>query len=561
MIKERWPVLSFENLGVVASNDPEKRILDDFSLVLKSGEVHALIGDSGSGKSVAALCALRLLPEGLKIKAGKIFVNHPGEGKVNLFDLPENKLSAIRGKRVAMIFQDAHLALNPVQTIGRQIAEALQLHAGKKKSECRESVLELLQEVGLPQPEQRIDWYPHQLSSGQLQKAQIAMALACESEVLIADEPASSMDTINRQKVLKLIRQLARYRQLAVLLITRDMGVVRQTADRVTVVQQGKVIEQMLCETFFRYAQHEHSQQLISRASNPTEEQQWLEEITSDDAAIAPLLKVSELDVNFPLRRRLFQWRREYAKAVRNTSFNIHRGESLALIGESGCGKSTIGRAILKLEKIDHGEIYLDGKRIDNLSRRKMRPLRAKIQMIFQTSGAAMNPRMTVGDIIAEGMISLGTERSAQKRLERIEYLLGRAGLDPECRHYYPHELSEGERQRVAIIRALAVEPELMICDEPTRALDTHARTQILELLTELQQSKSTSYLFITHDLAAIPQLAHRVAVVKNGHIIEQGPAQTVLQHPQQGYTRRLLAAVPRADVPADVIHTSRYGF
>ena len=527
------PCLTVQHLSVVQRQQITTRILNDISFKLYPGEIYALVGESGSGKSITALSIMRLLPDALKITRGHISLD-----KQNLFRVTEQAMGSIRGSRIAMIFQDAQTSLNPVQTIGQQIMETLKLHTTLQGRALKERVLDLLDEVGIPDPENRIHWYPHHMSGGQQQRVMIAMALACEPEVLLADEPTTALDVTIQKQILELIKKLAYTRNLAVLLITHDMGVVRQTAQRVGVMHQGKIIEEACCSDFFHAPQQAYSQQLIN--SLPDMEQY------RDDNTDQPLLRVEDLAVHFPLKRGIFQRTYDYTRAVNGVSFTIRKGETLALVGESGSGKSTTGRAILSLDQTTQGTIWFDNLKVNKLTRKERLPLRKKIQVIFQNPYSSMNPRMTVGDIIEEGMISLKLGLSKEQRIARVESLLKRVRLEPAHRLRYPHEFSGGQRQRIAIARALAVEPELIICDEPTSALDVSIRADILELLLNLQKELGVSYLFITHDLSIIPHMAHKVAVMKEGVIVEQGDAAAIMRRPQQAYTRQLLGAVPR---------------
>ncbi|MFK0569770.1 ABC transporter ATP-binding protein [Endozoicomonas sp.] len=533
MMKNRESVaLSVDRLSVSLRHSPYTPIVEDVSFELRNGEIYALVGESGSGKSVAALSILRLLPDALKITQGRITL-----ADTNIFNLTEHEMCKVRGKKIAMIFQDALTALNPVHTVGQQIEETLKLHTTLNSTEIRERCTELLGEVGIPDPEKRIDWYPHQMSGGQQQRVMIAIALACEPDILLADEPTTALDVTIQKQILKLVQTLTNSRQLAVLLITHDMGVVRQTADRIGVMYQGQIIEQGNCADFFANPQEDYSRRLINSLPAMDSYRPATEEI--------PLLKVENLSVHFPIRKGLFQRIHSHTRAVDDISFTIGKGETLALVGESGCGKTTTGRAILNLEPITSGKIWYNDRQLNNLSRKEMMPLRKKIQVIFQNPFSSMNPRMTVGNIIEEGMVSLGLGLSARERQERIESLLKRVRLEPEHCQRYPHEFSGGQRQRVAIARALAVEPDLIICDEPTSALDVSIRAEVLDLLLELQSELQVSYLFITHDLSIIPHLAHRVAVMQGGKIVEQGKTEAVLMSPEHPYTRQLLAAVP----------------
>ena len=510
-------------------------ILCEVSFDLRAGEVFALVGESGSGKSVASLAAMRLLPPALKITDGAVMI--AGQ---DLFDLSEAKMRVVRGQRVAMIFQNAMSALNPVQTVGQQVAETLRLHTALSGDALRQRILQLFAEVGIPDPEARYGFFPHQLSGGQQQRVMIAMALACEPDILIADEPTTALDVTIQEQVLDLIKGLTRSRQLAVLLITHDMGVVRNTADQVAVMYRGKIIEQAPVESFFHNPRQAYSRRLIEALPDLTR--------FRSGVSTEALLRLDDVKVHFPIRKGILQRVVDYTRAVDGVSLDISRGETYALVGESGSGKSTLGRAILNLEAIAGGSICFQGTHIAALGRREMLPYRKKIQVIFQNPFSSMNPRLTVGEIISEGMTSLGMGLSPAQREERIAELLLRVQLEPELSRRYPHEFSGGQLQRIAIARALAVEPELIICDEPTSALDVSIRAEVLELLQELQREFGVSFLFITHDLSIVPGLAHRVGVMQAGKIVEQGTSEKILTDPQHPYTRALLKSVPRVD-------------
>jgi len=522
------------DLTVVLADSGEA-IVKNISFELKAGQIFAMVGESGSGKSVTSLAVMRLLPDALKISAGSVDV----EG-ADLFGLSEARMQEIRGRKVAMIFQNAMSALNPVQTVGAQVAETLKLHTPLRGAALRQRVVQLFTEVGIPDPEQRFSFFPHQLSGGQQQRVMIAMALACEPDVLIADEPTTALDVTIQLQVLNLIRELTRSRQLAVLLITHDMGVVKNTADEVAVMYRGELIERASVEQFFHNPQQAYSRKLIDA----------LPDLGRFRAAAVeePLLVLQDVKVHFPIRKGLLQRTVDYTRAVDGVSLAIGRGETFALVGESGSGKSTLGRAILNLEEIAGGQVLFHGEAIQGIGRSAMLPYRKQIQVIFQNPFSSMNPRMTVGDIIAEGMISLGLALSEEARSVRIQELLERVQLDGEHARRYPHEFSGGQLQRIAIARALAVNPQLIICDEPTSALDVSIRAEVLELLAELQREFGVSYLFITHDLSIVPTLAHKVGVMQAGKLVEQGTAEQILTAPQHPYTQALLAAVPRLE-------------
>jgi peptide/nickel transport system ATP-binding protein len=515
--------------------DSDECILEKVSFELRSGEIFALVGESGSGKSVTSLGVMRLLPDALKITSGDVHMSD-----ADLFALTEAQMQTIRGRRVAMIFQNALTSLNPVQKVGLQVAETLRLHTSLRNEALKARVVELFEEVGIPDPEDRFNFFPHELSGGQQQRVMIAMALACEPEILIADEPTTALDVTIQEQVLDLIKELAKTRQLAVLLITHDMGVVKNTADEVAVMYKGRIIERNSVYDFFHNPKEEYSKRLIDSLPDLTQYRSL--------SISVPLLKVNDVEVHFPIRKGVLQRVVDYTRAVDGVSLEIGEGETYALVGESGSGKSTLGRAILNLEQATAGEIQFSGSRIDKLPRLQMLPFRKRIQCIFQNPHSSMNPRMTVGRIIEEGMESLGLELDAGQREEKILALLERVQLGQEMRSRYPHELSGGQLQRVAIARALAVEPQLIICDEPTSALDVSIRAEVLELLQELQSEFSVSYLFITHDLSIIPTLAHHVGVMQNGRLVEQGTAEQILTAPQHEYTKTLLNSVPRID-------------
>lgn len=534
MSSEQQVRMQVRNLRVNVALTGEA-ILKGVSFDLLAGRIFALVGESGSGKSVTSLAAMRLLPDALKITAGDVAI-----GDTNVFNLPESEMRAVRGRKVAMIFQNAMTSLNPVQTVGQQVAETLQLHTRVRGDALRKRVTQLFEEVGIPDPEARYSFYPHQMSGGQQQRVMIAIALACEPDILIADEPTTALDVTIQQQVLNLIRGLTRSRQLAVLLITHDMGVVRNTADDVAVMYQGSIIEQAPVETFFWHPREAYSKRLIAALPNLN--------TFRESAESEPLLELDNVKVYFPVRRGILQRVVDHTRAVDGVSLRIERGETYALVGESGSGKSTLGRAILCLEPVNAGSIVFNGETLNGLDRRQMLPYRRKIQVIFQNPHSSMNPRMTVREIVSEGMASLRVVNDEAQRQARVKELLGRVQLAGDFGDRFPHQLSGGQLQRVAIARALAVEPELIICDEPTSALDVSIRAEVLELLHELQREFGVSYLFITHDLSIVPGLAHRVGVMREGKLVEQGTAEAILTDPQVPYTQALLKAVPKVE-------------
>ncbi|NEW61459.1 ABC transporter ATP-binding protein [Sulfurovum sp. bin170] len=525
-------ILNIKNLSLKVGNE---ELLKSISFKIEQGEIFALVGESGSGKSLTSLAIMRLLPDAISVSSGDILLN--GE---SIFSISEFAMQKIRGRSIAMIFQEPMTALNPVMTIGEQVAEVIRLHLDLDKKAVKDNVVELFEEVALKEPRERYNWYPHQLSGGQKQRVMIAMALACEPELLIADEPTTALDVTIQAQVLALLKEIQKERSLSILFITHDMGVVAQMADRIAVMRYGEILEEARREDFFENPQHPYTQALLRDAISSTEKKK-----PSDNRK--NLLEVKDLKVHFPIKKGIFQRTVGHVKAVDGVSISIPRGKTLALVGESGSGKSTIGQAILRLVDSTDGEILFDGVDITKLTQKELMPYRRKIQIVFQDPYSALNPRMTVGEIIREGMVSLGVGSKDKKNQDRrIEELLVKVGLETQYMERYPHEFSGGQRQRIGIARALAVEPELIICDEPTSALDVSVRSQVLKLLKELQQESGLSYLFITHDLSIISMVADEVAVMREGKIVEQGRVESVMKNPQNAYTQKLLRSAPK---------------
>lgn len=511
------------------------------SFSINKGEIFVLVGESGSGKSLTSLAIMRLLSESLVITEGEVnlFSNDKSQ---NLFKLPEQQMQKVRGRQIAMIFQEPMTSLNPVMKVGEQVAEVLRVHLGLNKKQARKKVVSLFYEVGITDGDQRYDWYPHQLSGGQKQRVMIAMALACEPELLIADEPTTALDVTIQAQVLNLLKKIREERNLAILFITHDMGVVNEIADTVAVMKQGEIVEQALKEQFFTNPSHQYTKKLLQDAV-PAKE-------FKTNIVTKKILNINGLKVYFPIKKGLFQRTVGYVKAVNGVNLTLYRGQTLALVGESGSGKSTIGKAILKLITTTKGEIdlqngndYID---LSKLSDKQMKPFRKRVQVIFQDPFSALNPRMTISEIIREGITSLkiGSAKKIDQD-QRIDELLQQVGLEIEHKYRYPHEFSGGQKQRIGIARALAVEPEIIICDELTSALDVSVRAQVLALLESLQQKYQMTYLFITHDLSIISRVAHQVAVMKDGKIVEQGNVQDVMKNPQHEYTKKLLNSAP----------------
>ena len=525
------PILSVEKLSLAIAENP---LLKNISFSIEKGEIFALVGESGSGKSLTSLAIMRLLPDVISVTSGDIRLHN-----ASLFALPEYEMQKVRGKSIAMIFQEPMSALNPVMTVGEQVAEVLRIHLGLKKEAVKAKVLSLFKEVALKEPEARYHWYPHQLSGGQKQRVMIAMALACEPELLIADEPTTALDVTIQAQILRLLKKIRRERDLSILFITHDMAVVSEMADRIAVMKEGEIVEQASCEHFFSNPTHPYTKALLQDARALKEER--------DERSTPTLLEVKNVKVHFPVKKGFFQRTVGYVKAVDGVSFSIPKGKTLALVGESGSGKSTIGKAILSLVETTEGEIAFDGVKLTGLSAAALKPYRRKIQVVFQDPFSALNPRMTIGNIIREGMESLKVgPKTRQAQNAYIEQLLKKVDLEAAHIDRYPHEFSGGQRQRIGIARALAVEPELIICDEPTSALDVSVRAQVLTLLKKLQKESGVAYLFITHDLSIIDLVADEVAVMREGKIVEQGAVRSVMSHPRHAYTQTLLASAPK---------------
>lgn len=511
------------------------RAVDDVSFDVGRGEVLALVGESGSGKSVTAMSILGLTPPNART-AGSITFD-----SVELLGLAPGELRRLRGRRVATVFQEPMTALNPVYTVGAQISEAIRCHEDVSKARARERSIELLRKVGIPDPERRVDSYPHQLSGGQRQRAMIAIAVSGEPDLIIADEPTTALDVTVQAEILELLRGLQADLGAAVLLITHDMGVVADLADRVVVMKAGEVVEEAPATALFASPGHDYTQRLLDSVPRPDAVS------AHDDARYATtptedVLSVEHLDVTYKGKLG----RPGYA-AVRDVSFSIGRGRVLGLVGESGSGKSTIGRAVVGLTPPSGGEVVICGRNVTGLSTRRLRPLRRRYSMVFQDPGSSLNPRATIGESIAASMI---INRYASRRQidQRVTELLDQVELPGAWINRYPHELSGGQRQRVGLARALALDPELLIADEPTSALDVSVQATVLRLLQDLQERLAFSCLFISHDLGVVELLADDVAVLQGGEIVEMGATARVLGSPTTSYTKRLVAAAPVPD-------------
>jgi glutathione transport system ATP-binding protein len=530
------------------------------SLSVDRGETLAVVGESGSGKSVTALSVMRLVEHGGgRIASGAIRFARPEGGVIDIATATGRTMREIRGSEIAMIFQEPMTSLNPVFPVGDQIAEAIRLHQGKDAGAARAEALRMLEQVRIPEARQALSRYPHQLSGGMRQRVMIAMALSCKPALLIADEPTTALDVTIQAQILALMRVLQKEMHMAVLFITHDMGVVAEIADRVAVMLRGEKVEEGPVERIFASPRERYTKNLLAAvprlgALANEDAPRKIAVAGSDDAATTavvhdgrPLLRVRDLSTRFDVKAGFFSRVARRVHAVENVSFDLAAGETLALVGESGCGKSTTGRSLLRLVEPTHGSIEFEGRDIAKLPRGEMRDVRRDIQMIFQDPFASLDPRLTVGFSIAEPLHVHGVARGREAE-ERVASLLNHVGLAPEHARRYPHEFSGGQRQRIAIARALALRPKVIVADEPVSALDVSIQAQIVNLLLDLQREFDLSYLFISHDMAVVERMSHRVAVMYLGQIVEIGPRRAVFGNPQHPYTRRLLSAVPVAD-------------
>ena len=588
--------------------------VDGISLEVGRRECVTLLGESGCGKSLTALALMRLLPEGLRIASGEAWL-----GDTNLFGLPEKSMRSIRGGRLAMIFQEPMVSLNPVMTIGEQIVEAVRAHRGPRVGNTGTEIDRLLQDVGL-EPALAAS-YPFQLSGGQRQRALIATMLAGEPELLIADEPTTALDVTVQAQILRLLKRLQNERGMGLLLITHDLDVARDMADRVAVMYAGQMVEWADRERLFERAFHPYTRTLFRCVPSAKRRGEALEHLSGNVPPLgtrlagcrfadrcpsawarcraeapglhavgeghwvrchlaleaqsapvgrsgaqprsrepeartgAPLLEVEDLAVHFPIRRGVFKRTAGWVKAVDGVSLRLAQAETLALVGESGCGKSTLAKAILRLVQPSRGSVRLDGQEITTLAGEALRRRRAQMQIVFQDPYSSLNPRMRVGEILEEGLHSLRPELDRAGRLSRVAELLERVGLEAGASRRYPHAFSGGQRQRIAIARALAVGPKLLVCDEPTSALDVSVQAQIINLLRTLQSEAGLAYLFITHNLPVVGYLAHRIMVMYRGRILEEGPASALFERPQHPYTRLLLDSAPGQGLRAEVVN------
>lgn len=584
------------------------RAVDDISFRVDEGRTLGIVGESGSGKSVTSLSVMKLLASSAKIESGSISLL----GK-DLVGLPEKEMRSLRGSTVSMIFQEPMTSLNPVFTVGAQVAEALRLHQGMSKEEARVRTIELFDEVGIPDPASRVDSYPHQMSGGQKQRVMIAMALSCDPELLIADEPTTALDVTIQAQILDILRKLRDTRGMSILFITHDLGVIAEIADDVLVMYRGKMVEYAPVLDIFKDPKHPYTKGLLAcrpRLDTPyrllptvsdfmettvTEDADGQSEVTIIEKTLSPadiermtnhgrgrllhpkgelaemghpweeghhapdaeaveegtqpLLEVEDLKVHFPVRRGILSRVVDHVRAVDGISFKVYRGQTLGLVGESGCGKTTAGRAILRLLEPTAGRVLFDGTEMGGLSGGELRKMRRRLQIIFQDPYGSLNPRMTVETTVVEPMNVHKLGKNKSERRDMAAQLLEEVGLSTAHLRRYPHEFSGGQRQRICIARALAVEPEFIVCDESVSALDVSVQAQVLNLLKELQEKRGLTYIFISHDLSVVKFMADMMAVMNGGKIVEFGPSENIYANPHEEYTRKLISATPDDDI------------
>ena len=524
-------LLSVRDLSVMFRQDGKETLaVDHISFEINSGETLALVGESGSGKSVTALSILKLLSYPMASHpSGEILFDNK-----DLMKLDEKSLQKVRGKDIAMIFQEPMTSLNPLHTVERQVSEVMKVHEGMSDKDARQRTIELLTQVGIREPEKRLSSFPHQLSGGQRQRVMIAMALANNPQLLIADEPTTALDVTVQAQILELLEKLKQERSMSMLFITHNLGIVRKFADRVCVMTGGKIVETGKTADIFNHPQHDYTKKLLAAEpkGNPPKA----------DKNAPVVMEGEKVRVWFPVKKGFFRRTVDYIKAVNDIDVTIREGQTLGVVGESGSGKTTLGLALTRMIS-SQGHIRFNGKDIEHFSFKQMRPLRRHIQIVFQDPFGSLSPRMSVGEIIAEGLLIHEKNLNYEERDERVVRALEEVDLDPETRNRYPHEFSGGQRQRIAIARAMVLNPRFVMLDEPTSALDMSVQAQVVDLLRTLQQKHNLAYLFISHDLKVVKALANDLIVMRNGQMVEHGPAEEVFSSPKTEYTRALMNA------------------
>jgi peptide/nickel transport system ATP-binding protein len=568
------PLLSIENLSVdFISEQQTTNAVKNFSLQVNRGEILAIVGESGSGKSVTSLSILQLLPKPpANYSSGKITF-HDDNTTLDLINANAKQIREIRGSKIAMIFQEPMTSLNPVMSCGKQVMEALFIHKKVSSAQAKKQTIEWLEKVKLPQPEKIFSRYPHELSGGQKQRVMIAMAMCCQPSLLICDEPTTALDVTVQKTILQLIKELQQQQDMGVIFITHDLGVVAEIAARVAIMYKGEIIEQNTTKNIFNHPQKPYTQALIACRPAAHKKNERLPVVSdfmeneisnkkSDFGSRNPelkkfsvpdyqrqdnvLVKVENLGVRFQGKTNLLGKTKNYFTAVDDVSFEIFKGETLGLVGESGCGKTTLGRTLLGLIEPASGKIYYNNSDITRLSKEQLKALRKDVQLIFQDPYSSLNPRLTIGDAIAEPMKITGIEKTIRDRKKKVAALLERVSLSPNMTNRYPHEFSGGQRQRIVIARALSMNPDFIVCDESVSALDVSVQAQVLNLLNELKTELGLTMLFISHDLSVVRYMCDRIMVMKKGKIIEAGKAEEVYYNPQDPYTKQLIEAIPK---------------
>lgn len=563
------PLLSINDLSVdFIAELGITNALKNISFAVNRGEVVALVGESGSGKSVTSLSILQLLPSPpARYRSGEILFSEDGEQVINLLHRKRNELQDIRGNKIAMIFQEPMTSLNPVLTCGDQVMEAILLHKKIPKETAKQKTIEWFEKVKLPDPKAMFNRYPHQLSGGQKQRVMIAMAMSCEPALLICDEPTTALDVTVQKTILQLIKELQKQSGMGVIFITHDLGVVAEIADRAVVMYKGEIVEQNMVKNIFTNPQHPYTKALL--ACRPVNHERgkrlpvvsdFMDDLRTEtvkkDIATTILstvstktdllLSVQQLSVWYPARRTLFGRAHEFTKAVDSVSFDVYKGETLGLVGESGCGKTTLGRTLLRLVEPTNGKIIYNGADLTARNKDELHFLRKDIQIIFQDPYSSLNPRLTIGSAISEPMKVHGLFTSDKQRKEKVTALLEKVNLRPDHFNRYPHEFSGGQRQRIVIARALALNPSFIVCDESVSALDVSVQAQVLNLINDLKREFGFTVIFISHDLSVVRYISDRIMVMNKGRIEESGPADNIYFNPQSVYTKNLIAAIPK---------------